>query len=76
MNAKNNRNDRSTGVLPNFEEPEPDLEVLIAVVDREIRYRRKVYPNRIARGYLRSETAWRQINLMEAVKRRLEGLSV
>jgi len=62
-------------LLPNFDEPEPPLRLLIACVDREIKYRRKTYPRRIERGYMNSTFAWRQINLMEAVKRRLEELA-
>ena len=52
--------------------PEPDLEALIQCVEREIQYRRHVYPRRIAAGRMSMELARRQIGLMEAIKRNLE----
>lgn len=66
--------DYNDELLPNFSEPEPPLWQLIECVAREISYRRRVYPNRIARGYMTAQRAWRQIHLMEAVKRKLESL--
>lgn len=67
--------DYNDDLLPNFDEPEPPLWLLIACVDREIKYRRNAYPRRIERGTMKPEFAWRQINLMEAVKRKLESLA-
>lgn len=62
-------------LLPNFSEPDPPIHLLIACVDREIKNRRKTYPWRINRGTMKSEYAWKQIHLMEAVKRKLEQLA-
>jgi hypothetical protein len=59
-------------LLPNFAEPDPPLNVLIECVDREIKYRRRVYPFRINKGTMKAPFAFRQIQLMEAVKRNLE----
>jgi hypothetical protein len=56
--------DYNDELLPNFDEPEPPLNLLIACVDREIKFRRKVYPRRIERGTMKAGFAWSQINLM------------
>lgn len=60
--------------LPNFEEPEPPLEQLIAFVDSEVKYRRKRYPFLIGQGSLKPQTAWKKIHLMEAVRKKLESI--
>ena len=52
--------------------PEPDLAALIECVERELQYRRRVYPRRIEKGRMSVELATRQIGLMESIKRNLE----
>jgi hypothetical protein len=62
--------------LPGWEEPEPDLETLIECVRREIRYRRQVYPKRVERGKMSRKLMERELRLMEAVLKNLEGQRV
>ena len=50
------------------------IEDEIAEVDREIRLRERVYPNWVSAGRLKQERADRQLELMRAVKQRLEAL--
>lgn len=61
-------------LLPNFQEPELPIEQLIDFVDREIKRRRKNAPFLIERGSLKSQTAWKAINMFEAVRKRLESI--
>ena len=61
-------------------------EALVECVDREIGFRRRVYPRHVAAGKLTQDAADRQLALMEAVRarvvesdgwrRRLAGLGV
>jgi len=62
--------------LPGWEEPDPDLETLIECVRRELRYRRHVYPARVERGKMSRELMDRELRLMEAVLKNLEGQRV
>jgi len=62
--------------LPGWEEPEPDLETLIECVRREIRYRRQVYPRRVEHKTMSRRLMERELRLMEAVLKNLEGQRV
>jgi hypothetical protein len=63
--------------------PEPDLfpdqaaaaapQAEIACVKREIKMRERVYPRWVADGRMTQQLADREIELMKAVLRRLEG---
>jgi len=46
---------------------EPQLEELIACVDREIKKRRRVYPRQVLAGKMSSARADREIAMMEKV---------
>lgn len=62
--------------LPGWVEPDPDLETLIECVRREIRYRRNVYPRRVANNRMSRQLMDRELRLMEAVLKNLEGQRV
>lgn len=46
-------------------------EALVECVDRELGFRRRVYPRHVAAGKLTQDAADRQLALMEAVRERL-----
>lgn len=50
------------------------LEVQIACVEREIRMRERVYPNRVAGGTMTQGKADREMEQMNAVLKTLQGL--
>lgn len=54
--------------------PVPLIEQILCV-ERELAYRRRVYPRLIAAAKMSQSTADREITRMEAVKRSLETLS-
>lgn len=56
-----------------MEDPEPPLDALIECVERELAYRRHVYPRRVARRVMTQQLAERQIRLMNAVLKNLEA---
>lgn len=51
------------------------LPEMIAEVRRELRLRRKVYPNHVAAGRITQDQADRRIEVMEAALRELETLA-
>jgi hypothetical protein len=57
--------------FPDWQEPEPSLEALIECVEREISYRKRVYPRRIWKKTMTQDFADKQIRLMEAVLKNL-----
>jgi hypothetical protein len=57
--------------LPDWEEPEPSLEALIECVEREISYRKRVYPRRVWKKAMSQDFADQQIRLMEGVLKNL-----
>ena len=58
--------------LPEFDDPEPPLEALIQCVEREIKYRERVYPRRVAMHTMSPLHADQQLRLMQAVLKNLE----
>jgi hypothetical protein len=57
--------------FPDWEEPEPSLEALIECVEREIAYRKRVYPRRVWKKTMTQDLADKQIRLMEGVLKNL-----
>ena len=52
----------------------PTIDEMIDCVDRELRLRAIVYPRRVADKRLSQAKADREVELMHAIKRTLEGL--
>lgn len=55
-------------------EPKPDIDMLLAEIDRELLHRHNLYPGWVARGSMTQEKADRQIMLMEHVRHKLVGI--
>ena len=62
----------TTQMFRDWQDPEPSLEQLIECVQREINYRRHVYPRRVTAGRMSTDMMDKQIRLMEAVLANLE----
>lgn len=53
-------------------EPKPSIDELILCAERELKYRRRVYPRLVDRGTMGPRTAQHEIKCMEAI---LENLT-
>lgn len=59
--------------MPIMELPPPTKAEMLSCLDRELQYRRFVYPSLVSRGKMSQKMADRQIEIMTAIRTVIDG---